>query len=53
MTENEVLTTSCEKSEPSPITPAEHESKGNAHNAKLMEGESSLDVLNFSTIMVR
>ena len=49
MTENEVLTTSCEKSEPSPITPAKHESKGNAHDVKLMEGESSLDALNFST----
>ena len=27
----------------------EHESKGNAHDAKLTEGESFLDVLNFST----
>ena len=49
VTENEKLIASCENSEPSTITPAEHESKGNAHDAKLMEGESSLDVLNFST----
>ena len=40
-----MLTTSCKNSEPSTITPAEHESKGNAHNAKLTEGE----VLNFFT----
>ena len=49
VTENEKLTASCENSEPSTITPAEHESKGNAHDAKLTEGESSLDVPNFST----
>ena len=48
MTENEVLTASCESSEPSPITP-DNEGKGNAHETKLTEGESSLDVLNFST----
>ena len=47
--EEKELTTSCENSELSTITPTEHESKGNAHDAKLMEGESSLDVLNFST----
>ena len=47
MTENKMLTASCENLEPSTITHAEHESKGNAHDAKLMEGESSLDVLNF------
>jgi len=46
---NEVLPTSCENSEPSPITPPENESQGNAHDAKLIEGESSLDVLNFFT----
>ena len=44
VTENEKLTASCENSEPSIITPVEHESKGNAHDAKLTEG----DVLNFS-----
>ena len=49
VTENEKLTVSCENLEPSTITPAEHESKGNAHDANLTEGESSLDVLNFST----
>ena len=49
MEENEELTASCENSEPSTITPAEHESKGNAQDAKLTKGESSLDVLNFST----
>ena len=43
-TENEMLTASRENSEPSTITPTEHESKGNAHDAKLTEG----DVLNFS-----
>ena len=48
MTENEVLTASCESSEPSPITP-DNEGKGNAHETKLTVGESSLDVLNFST----
>ena len=47
--ENEVLTSSCENSEPSPITLAEHESKDNAHDAKFTKGESSLDVLNLST----
>ena len=47
--ENEVLTASCENSEPSPITPADNESKGNAHDAKLTEDESSLDVVNFFT----
>ena len=47
--ENEMLTTSCGNSEPSPITLVEHESKGNAHDAKLTEGESCLNVLNFST----
>ena len=39
MEENEELTSSCENSEPShhnaPITPAEIESKGNAHGATL------------------
>ena len=49
MIENEMLTASCENSEPSTITLAEHESKDNAHDAKFMKGESSLDVLNFST----
>ena len=49
VTENEMLTASFENSEPSTITPAEYESKGNAHDAKLTEGESSLDVLIFST----
>ena len=44
-----MLIASCENSEPSTITPAEHESKGNTHDAKLTEGESSLDMLNFST----
>ena len=48
MTENEMLIASCENSEPSTIAPAEHESKGNAHDAKVTEGESSLDVLNSS-----
>jgi len=47
--ENEVLPTSCENLEPSPITPLENESQGNAHDAKLTEDESSLDVLIFST----
>jgi hypothetical protein len=47
--ENEVLTTSCENSESSPITLAANESKVNTHYAKLAEGESSLDMLNFST----
>jgi len=32
------------------MTPRENESQGNAHDAKLIESESSLDVLNFSTI---
>ena len=49
MTENEMLIVSCDNLEPSTITPAEHESKGKTHDAKLTEGESSLDVLNFST----
>ena len=44
-----MLIASCENSEPSTITPTEHESKGKANDAKLMEGESSLGVLNFST----
>lgn len=48
-----MLIASCENSEPSsqnsPIAPVKHESKGNAHDAKLMEGEISLDVLKFST----
>ena len=43
-----MLTASCESLEPSTITPAEYESKGNAHDAKLMKGECSLDVLNCS-----
>ena len=33
-TENENLIASCENSKPSTITPAEHESKGNAHDVK-------------------
>ena len=49
MIENEMLTASYENSEPSTTTPAEHESKDNTHDAKLTEGENSLDVLNFST----
>jgi hypothetical protein len=49
MIENEVLIASCDNSESSPITPAEHENKGNAHDAILTKEESSLDVLNFST----
>jgi hypothetical protein len=53
MKENEVLTASCQNSEPSfhtaPLTPAENESKGNAHGATLMDGVTSLDVLNYST----
>ena len=53
MDKNEELTSSCENSEPSlhnaPITPAEIESKGNAHGAALMDGEASFDVLNSST----
>ncbi|WP_323162572.1 hypothetical protein, partial [Pseudomonas rhodesiae] len=51
--ENEELTSSCSNSEPSlsnaPITPAATENAGNAHGATLTEGESCLDVLNFST----
>ena len=54
MEENKELTTSYANLEPplhnAPITPAEN--TGNAHGAKLMEGESSLDVLNFSPIML-
>jgi hypothetical protein len=53
MDKNEEITFSCENSEPSlhnaPITPAEIESKGNAHGAALMDGEASFDVLNSST----
>ena len=49
--ENEMLTTSCAISEPSlhnaPITPAEIESKGNAHG--VTDGETCFDVLNSST----
>ena len=41
VTENEMLAASCENSEPSTITPAQHESKGNAHDAKLTKGEFS------------
>jgi len=51
--ENEELTTSCANSEPSPqnspSTPTENESKGNESTATLTDGETSLDVLNFST----
>ena len=51
--ENEELTTSSANSElsphNSPSTPAENESKGNERKATLMDGETSLDVLNFST----
>ena len=53
MDKNEELTSLCENSEPSlhnvPITPAEIESKDNAHGAALMDGEASFDVLNSST----
>jgi hypothetical protein len=53
MKENEVLTTSYQNSESSfhtaPVTPTENESKGNAHGATLTDGETSLDVLNYST----
>ena len=49
VTENEMLTVSCDNSEPSTITPAEHESKGKAHGATLMEGENNFNVLNSST----
>jgi hypothetical protein len=49
VTESEMLTASCENLEPSPTTPAENESKGNLYDAKLTEGENSMDVLNFST----
>jgi hypothetical protein len=49
MTENKVLIASCDNSESSPITPAEHENKGNPHDAILTKEESSLDVLNFFT----
>jgi len=53
MNKNEELTSSGENSDPSlhnaPITPAEIESKGNAHGAALMDGEASFDVLNSST----
>ena len=51
--ENEELTTSCANSEPSPhnspSTPAENESKGNERKVTLTDGETSFDVLNFST----
>ena len=46
MTEPEVLTTSCENLEPSPNIAAAQENNG---DATLTEGESSLDVLKFST----
>ena len=53
MKEIEELTTSCTNSEPSPhnspSTPAKNESKGNERKATLTDGETSLDVLNFST----
>ena len=53
MEDHEELTTSCANSEPShynaPITLAENDDIGNTHGATLMEGESSLDVLKFST----
>ena len=52
MTENEMFIVSCDNLEPSTITPAEHESKDKTHDAKLTEGESSLDVLNFPPIML-
>ena len=44
-----MLTASYENSKPSTITSDEHESKGNVHDAKLTEGESSLNVLDFFT----
>jgi len=40
---------SYKNSEPSPMTPRANESQSNAHDVKLTEGESSLDVLNVST----
>ena len=40
-----MLTASCENSEPSPTMLVAHEGKGNAHDTKLIEGESSLDGL--------
>ena len=48
---HEELTTSCANSEHynAPITPAENNDIGNTHDATLTEGESSLDVLKFST----
>ena len=53
MKDHEELTTSCANSEPShynaPITLAENDDIGNTHGATLTEGESSLDVLKFST----
>ena len=53
MKDHEELTTSCANSEPShynaPITLAENDDIGNTHGATLMDGESSLDVLKFST----
>ena len=55
--ENEELTTSCANSEPSPhnspSTPAGNESKGNEMKATLTDGETSLDVMNFSTNVAR
>jgi hypothetical protein len=47
MTENKVLSVSCEHS--TRVTSADSESKGNANDANLTEDESSLDVLNFFT----
>ena len=51
--QNEELTTSCANSKPldynAPITPAENNGIGNTHDATHTEGESSLDVLKFST----
>ena len=49
--DHEDLTTLCANSEHynAPITPAENNDIGNTHGATLMEGESSLDVLKFST----
>ena len=53
MKENEELTTLCQNSELSfhtaPITLVENESKGNESKTTLTDGETSLDVLSFST----
>ena len=53
MEDHEELTTSCVNSEPShynaPVTPTENNDIGNTHGATLTEGESSLNVLKFST----